>query len=335
MKLKRNITLDYILSKVSAYDIYAYYMPWPFKLNKNCLSPFKSENYPSFIIGNKLGKITHKAFNGSESGDCVDFVGQMFRLNHVESLEKIAEDFGLKDVTTTRYERIIASIEKPIIEEYEEEPLHFLAKAKAFTQQHIDYLAEGFLEPKDLNISEDTKAYALQEWYVNKQRQSMKYNEVAFFYNLKNERGDWIKIYRPFVDKLSKWRTNIPFTEMHGVSNIKNCKISIIAKSVKDAAFLKKYISSCVCVVQAEDISAISEENIKIITESSERVFLSFDNDEKGVRASKEITEKTGWSYINPPKDLLQYNVSDWFDMAKYYKTPEAVQDYFKSKGLL
>ena len=67
MKLKRNITLDYILSKVSAYDIYAYYMPWPFKLNKNCLSPFKSENYPSFIIGNKLGKITHKAFNGNSS----------------------------------------------------------------------------------------------------------------------------------------------------------------------------------------------------------------------------------------------------------------------------
>ena len=85
-----------------------------------------------------------------------------------------------------------------------------------------------------------------------------------------------------------------------------------------------------------ERLIYLIDDGLDIIFEREGKyLFLSFDNDEKGVRASKEITEKTGWSYINPPKDLLQYNVSDWFDMTKYYKTPEAVQDYFKSKGLL
>lgn len=334
MRVYREIDKRYLLTKLSEYDIYAMYYPYKFKLNKVCLNPFKQEKNPSFIIGNKIGRFYHKSFNSEHKGDCFDFVKDMFHLQYYSDVfKKIAKDFGLLEKDDTEYQRVISTIDRPAFIEIE--PLHIQAVPKPFTDQHIDYLKRGFLEPQDLNISSDTKAFAVSSWYINKVRQYLPSDEICFGYNLKNERGDWMKIYRPFAAKKDKWRTNIPFYEMHGLDNInKKSDFSIITKSVKDAAFLKKYITDSVCVVQAEDISAITEENIKYIEKNSSRVLVSFDSDEKGKQASKEITELTGWKHINVPDKYLKENINDWFDLAKTYGV-DSVKNHFQSKGFL
>ena len=58
MRLKP-LKAESILEKVSEYDIFRYYMPnsdW--KPNNVTFSPFRSEKTPSFMIGNKHGRLT-------------------------------------------------------------------------------------------------------------------------------------------------------------------------------------------------------------------------------------------------------------------------------------
>lgn len=333
MRVIKEITKEKLLSKVSPYDIYAHYYPGKFKINKLCLSPFKAEKHPSFLVSTKFGNLYHKAFNTEHSGDCFNFVEQMFHLDYFDALDKIAKDFGLKEKDDTVYKQIISTIDKPSF--IPRDIIRIQATTKPWEQSHRDYLAQGFLEPEDLNISSDTRAFAVKDYYINKVRQYLSSSEICIGYNLKNERGDWLKIYRPKARKEEKWRSSIPFDEMHGLGNISGCPKSITAKSVKDGAFLKKYIMPCVCVTQAEDSAAFSEDTIKYIDSNSKMNYLSWDNDEKGVRACKEVTEQTGWGYINPPKELLQHGVTDWFEMAAFYKTPHAVQDFFAKKGVI
>jgi len=332
MNIERDISRDYIMSKVSPYEIYSLYMPWKFVINRACQNPLAiKDRHPSFIIGNKYGTLTHKAFNSPHSGDCINFVMQMFNLNYKSALDKIAKDFGLKEQDDTKYTRIMSEISNPEVADS-----HVLLQVipKKWNHYHIDYLKQGFLEPKDLDISDDTTAFAVKSWYINKNKQYLKSDEICIAYNLKNERGDWLKIYRPQADKKDKWRTNIPFQEMHGLNNMLNCEIGIIAKSVKDAAFIKKFITPHVCVVQAEDYAAMSEQNIEFLKKNCKRIYTSFDNDEKGVLASKEINQKTGWGWINVPHILLKEGVTDWFDWAKWAGSPEPVIKHFKNKEI-
>ena len=56
---KVKLTPDSVLSKISEYDIFRFYMldkTW--KLNQVTYSPFRKEQNPSFVIGNKNGNLS-------------------------------------------------------------------------------------------------------------------------------------------------------------------------------------------------------------------------------------------------------------------------------------
>lgn len=330
-KKKEEITRELIFSKIDAYDVYKFYMPWTFSLNYTCKNPFVTEKHPSFVIGNKFGEVTHKAFNSPHRGDCINFVEDMFGIGYHDALRKIAGDFGITSSKSVEYKAIIEQYEKP---KGIKAPVIIQAKAKPFGEEHIKYLSEFHIAPSDLNFCKDTKCVAVKEWALNRSKMPLKKDEVAFAYNLKNERGNWLKIYRPHAGKEDKWKSSIPFIEMHGLDNMKGCDVGIITKSIKDGAFIAKYITKCVCVTQAEDYTAISEENKQFIQENCKNIYVSWDNDKKGVEACQAITKATGWGYINPPRHLIEKGVSDMSDMAKLLG-PEAVIEFFKEKGII
>ena len=49
------LTVDSILSKISEYDIFMRYMPGKWVLNRPTFSPFRKEENPSFVIGDRGG----------------------------------------------------------------------------------------------------------------------------------------------------------------------------------------------------------------------------------------------------------------------------------------
>lgn len=328
---KKRISREEIFSKISSYDVFRMYMPWKFILNVNCRNPFtRKDNSPSMVIGDKTdnGEVIFKCFNSPHRGGCVEFVKELFCLNYSEALDKIANDFGLTISKSTKYKEIQGQYEQP---KNVKRPSLLQAFSMPFREEHKKYLSSFYLEPSDLSFCKDTTCVALKEWRLNRLKMPLKQGEVAFAYNLENERGNWLKIYRPFADKKEKWKSSIPFTEMHGVGNIIDCKIGIVTKSLKDGAILAKYISPNIEIVQAEDYAAITEENKKRLLTSCQELYISFDSDEKGVESCKQLTKEMECKYINPPKYLLEKGVTDWGDMIKLLG-PQAVIEFFKSK---
>ena len=76
-KLKEDIpiTLDYILSRVSEYDIYARYLG-QFKVGFIYNSPFRKDKNPSFgiFLSKRSGKLLFKDHGSGICGDIIKFV---------------------------------------------------------------------------------------------------------------------------------------------------------------------------------------------------------------------------------------------------------------------
>jgi len=329
MNIKKKIDLkELIQAKISAYDIYAYYMPWKFELNKNCRNPFQKDNIPSFRIYYKDGDCFHKSFNDSHKGDAIRFVQDYFNINFRTALKKICEDFGLLEASGDKYDRIIQHI--PIIEKKESVMPDIKARDKAFTSKHEEYLAQYYLSLDDINIFEDTEILALDKFWLNKSLFTLNKDEIGFIYYAKSINK--VKIYLPLREKGSKFWSSIPFDYIHGLHNLKNCNKGLLVKSIKDAWVVHKFTKLPLGVVQAENPSCFTEKNMEYINNNVIHPYLSWDSDAPGVKNCIEATEKTKWGYINPPKKYLP--IKDWADLTlKYGEAPLITE--FKRKKLI
>jgi len=94
---KEELVFETILSKVSEYDIFRWYMPnknW--QVNKATYSPFRKESNPSFVIYSKDNRLFYMDHSDPHyRGGCFDLVKQLFNVGHNECLEMIDRDFNL------------------------------------------------------------------------------------------------------------------------------------------------------------------------------------------------------------------------------------------------
>ena len=101
IKLKDSITLDYILSRVSEYDIYARYLG-KFKVGGIYNSPFRKDSNPSFgvFLSRKTGKLLFKDHGSGECGDVIKFVQELKGIhNYNEVLLQIVKDLKVTNDT--------------------------------------------------------------------------------------------------------------------------------------------------------------------------------------------------------------------------------------------
>jgi len=328
---KTKLSIDAILSRISEYDIFRYYMPnHDWKINRVTYSPFRRENNPSFMIGNKMGYLMFIDYaDTSLRGDCFNFVQMLHNLPSVsDTLKMIDRDFGLglsTGVMTGEYKKIISEYKQP---EIEKRYSLIQVKVRKFTQDELDYWAQYHQDIQDLR---DNNIYSIKELYLNKQRFPLGENELRFGYLYE---GQYWKIYRPFADKKHKWMpNNVPITAMDGKENIKDCSVAFINKSKKDYMVMKK-LFPCSCAVQNEGLGCFSHENVEYLKANSDRQILSFDADDVGVQNSKQITEMFDFDYTNVPRQYLAEGIKDWADLAKAHGL-KAIETYLKSKNLL
>ncbi len=328
---KTKLSIEAILSRISEYDIFRFYMPnQDWKINRVTYSPFRHENNPSFMIGNKMGYLLFIDYaDTSKRGDCFNFVQMVHNLlNMSETLRKIDKDFGLglsTGVMTEDYKRIISEYKQPHLEKRYS---LIQVKVRKFTKSELDYWAEYHQDLQDLR---DNNVYSIKELYLNKQRFPLGENELRFGYLYE---GQYWKIYRPYADKKHKWMpNNVPITAMDGKLDITNCDVAFINKSKKDYMVMKK-IFPCSCAVQNEGLGCFSHENVEYLKANSDRQILSFDADDVGVQNSKQITEMFDFEYTNVPRQYLAEGIKDWADLAKAHGL-QAIKDYLKTKNLL
>jgi hypothetical protein len=327
----KEITINDVLSKISEYDIFMFYMPnknW--RVNTITYSPFREEHNPSFMIGTKNGYLSFIDFGDtSRRGGCFDFVQMLYGLNSLRDvLLLIDRDFGLcisGKTNVGKYKRIVSDYKQP--EELGKRYSMIQVVTRKFTNEELAYWNQYHQDVDDLRAN---NIYSIKKVYLNKQLFTLKDTELRFgyFYD-----GHW-KIYRPFGDKKSKWvPNNVPITAMDGLDDIKNCGIAIINKSKKDYMVMKKVFPTC-CAVQNEGMGCFSTENVDYIKKNSFLQVLSFDSDVTGVTNSQQITKVFDFDYCNVPKEYLAEGIKDWADLAKTHGL-KVIEDYFKLKKLL
>ena len=325
------LTPQAVLQKISEYDIFRFYMPekgW--KINQATFSPFRQENNPSFLIGNRKGFLSFIDFaDTSKRGDCFTFVKMLHNLSTMDDvLRMIDRDFGLgflPQTATGDYKVITKLYKQP--EDVGKRYSIIQAVTRKFTNEELEYWNQYHQSLDDLRAN---NIYAIKKLYLNKQLFPLKDTELRFGYLYD---GHW-KIYRPFADKKNKWvPNNVPITMMDGKEDISNCKIAFINKSKKDYMVMKK-VFPCCCAVQNEGIACFSDENVEYLKANSDRQILSFDSDETGVHNSKQITELFDFEYINVPRRYLSEGIKDWAYLVKAYGY-YPVENYLRQKGLL
>lgn len=306
------ITKELILSKITSYDIFRYYMPnvnW--KVNVKTNSPFKKDNNPSFLIGYRFNDLSFVDFRDTSlKGDCFTFVKLLYNLENVyDAYKKIDNDFelGILNSSKINYTSIIKQYKQP---ELVIKNTFIQVKTKKFTKEELAYWEDYYQTIDDLK---ENNIYSISKLYLNRELFSFNPTNLKFAYLYEDK---W-KIYTPFADKRQKWvPNNVPITAMDGLHNVQNCDVIFITKSKKDYMVLKKIIPN-VCAVQNEGIGCFSEENVKYLKNNSKRQILSFDSDETGVKNSIEITKKFEFDYQNVPKMYLKENINDWASLAK------------------
>jgi hypothetical protein len=326
------LTPDKILEKITEYDIFKYYMPnTDWETNVVTFSPFRNERNPSFMIGNKQGRLTFIDFaDTSKRGSCFDFVRMSFNLKDLkEVLSLIDRDFGLgfsRETNTEQYKRIVSQYIQPVraVKAYS----NIQVIVKPFTNDELAYWNQYHQSLDDLKAN---NVYSISKVYLNKQLFPAPFSELRFGYLY----GDKWKIYRPHAkDKKSKWvPNNVPITAMDGKDDIKQCDVAFINKSKKDYMVMKK-LFPCSCAVQNEGLGCFSPENVEYIKSNSASQILSFDSDITGVENSQQITKIFDFGYCNVPRKYLSEGIKDWSDLVRAHGYDPVIK-HLTEKGLI
>lgn len=333
-KIKTRLTIENVLSRISEYDIYKMFMTHKFTPNRVTRSPFRKDDNPSFVIGNKNGKYIHIDYgDGRYRGGCFDFVMQKEGLDLYNCLKLVDKTFSLGlEGGDVKYKEIVEKYEQPEIDEIET-PKHIEATHKAFTKEGHAYwnayhLSEDYLKKYDV--------YQVKQLFIARSRFPLPTNEPVFVFRTPEGK---MKIYRPTISRsvkkesrtyLWRFRTSIPNTYMFGKENMK-CKKGLVLKSKKDEMVIS-LIYPCVSSIQSESIACFSEENVKFLNDNCEQVYIGMGSDKQGKEQSQLITGTFGYKHINTPDNYLPDN--DFAEVAKRHGL-KVLEDHFKNKGIL
>lgn len=328
-KKKPILNQDAIFKRITAYDIFKFYMPTPWKPNEVCISPFRHDKHPSFMIGNKNGVLAFIDFGDTSfKGDCLTFVKMLHGLRNMdEILKKIDTDFKLgisSGKFSTEYKMITSSYKQP--EDLGKRYSMIQVVTRNFTKEELAYWNEYHQDIEDLRREH---IFSISKLYFNRKLYSLG-NDLRFGYFYE---GHW-KLYRPFGSRKTKWApNNVPITAMDGKNAIKDCDVAFINKSKKDYMVMKK-VYPWSCAVQNEGIACFDEDNLNFLRANSNTQVLSFDSDVVGVKNSQQITQLFGFGYCNVPRKYLTEDIKDWAALGKVHGL-KVIEDCLKEKKLL
>lgn len=338
-KKRELISLDAILSKITEYDIYRYYLDKDFIIGSSDLinSPFRKEDKGSFgiFLSRESGRMCHNDYGDStKSGTCVDFVKQVCGgLDYYNALCQIDKDFNLGicnkyDSNKPNYSVITSQYIQPKEVLNKEKLIQIIPKT--FTSEDLDYWKQFGITLEELKKN---KIYSVGKLYINKRLINNYSKELRFAYVF----DKYIKIYSPYsIDY--KWISSVPIDYISNLDEIKyklftgsNADKLIIGKSLKDQIVLQKFFPD-VCSSQNESHVSINEEDIRLF-QKYPRVLINYDADEPGVRNCIYYNQ-FGFGYFNTPSNLVSKSIKDVSDFVKH-KGLDKLEEFLKYKQLI
>jgi len=295
-KQKEPLTLDYILSKVSEYNIYAKYLG-KFQVGYIYNSPFRKDTNPSFGIfqSKKSGRLLFKDHGTGICGDVVKFVSEMTGItNYNLILQRIVADLRITNKTELKADKVYKKSNETVIG----------IVRQNFTDVDLAYWKNFGITAKTLNkFNVHSIKYYLCDGIV---KGIYKNENPMFAYKV----YDRFKIYRPLADKYTKWRNNLTELDIQGYEQLpEKGDLLIITKSLKDVMAL--YEMGYTAISPSSESTFIPEKALKLILKRFKRVLICFDRDVPGVKNMRKLKLKTGLDGFLVHKKFKAKDISD------------------------
>lgn len=295
-KLPDNITLDWILSKVTEYDIYAKYIG-QFKVGMIYNSPFRKDKNPSFGIyySKRTKQLLFKDHGTGECGNVIKFVSLFTgKTEYNDILSDIVDKLNITNNTKLVSSKQYISPTETVIGVVRQE----------FTDVDINYW-------KQFNISINT----LKKFNVNSIKYYLCNGIVKGTYKRENPMYAYkvynnFKIYRPLADKYTKWRNNLTDYDIQGYEQLpQKGDILFITKSMKDVMCLHEM--GYPAVSPSSESTFLPKDVLEQLKTRFKRIIILFDRDVAGVKRSCKLSRETGLEAIFINKKFKAKDVSD------------------------
>lgn len=308
-QLTNPITLDYILSKVTEYDIYAHYIG-QFKVGMIYNSPFRKDKNPSFGIfySKRDKKLLFKDHGTGECGNVIKFV-QLYTgiTNYNDILQDIVAKLNItSDTKLDSSKQYIPSTETVIGVVRQE-----------FTDIDLKYWNQFHISKKTLKkFNVNSIKYYLCNGIV---KGIYKPENPMYAYKVYNN----FKVYRPLGDKYTKWRNNLTEYDVQGYEQLpKKGDICIITKSLKDVMCL--YEMGIPAISPSSESTWLPDTVLEAILKRFKTVLICFDRDGPGMKNLRKISLKTGLKWLIMPKKFKAKDISDAISVNSF----DIVKDY-------
>ena len=307
-ELASPVTLEWILSKVTEYDIYAKYIG-QFKVGMIYNSPFRKDKNPSFGIfySKRTKQLLFKDHGTGECGNVIKFV-QLYtgKTNYNDILQDIVSKLNItNDTVLDSSKQYIPSTETVI----------GVVRQK-MTETDINYWSQFHISTKTLKkYNVDSIKYYLCNGVV---KGIYKPENPMFAYKVYNN----FKIYRPLGDKYTKWRNNLTEYDVQGYEQLpKKGDICIITKSLKDVMCL--YEMGIPAISPSSESTWIPESVLADLKKRFKKIIIIFDRDQAGFKNVRKIIKKykdLDFLFINKKfksKDISDAIKNNSYEMVK------------------
>ena len=290
------ITLDYILSKVTEYDIYAKYIG-NFKVGMIYNSPLRKDKNPSFGIfySKRANKLLFKDHGTGESGDVIKFVSLYTgKTNYNDVLNDIVEQLNITSSTKLTHKMEYKSPENTIIGVVRQD----------FTEADKEYWSQYNIS---LNTLKTFNVASIKYYLCNGIVKGIyKDDNPMYAYKVYNN----FKIYRPLADKYHKWRNNLTEYDIQGYEQLpKIGDLLIITKSLKDVMCF--YEMGYNAISPASESTWLPDIALEDLRKRFKRIILMFDRDVTGTKYLRKISLKTGLEPLLVNKKFKAKDISD------------------------
>lgn len=306
-KLPDNITLDWILSKATEYDIYAKYIG-QFKVGMIYNSPFRKDKNPSFGIyySKRTKQLLFKDHGTGECGNVIKFVSLFTgKTEYNDILSDIVDKLNITNNTKLVSSKQYIPPTETVIGVVRQE----------FTDIDINYW-------KQFNISINT----LKKFNVNSIKYYLCNGIVKGTYKRENPMYAYkvynnFKIYRPLADKYTKWRNNLTDYDIQGYEQLpQKGDILFITKSMKDVMCLHEM--GIPAVSPSSESTFLPKDVLENLKKRFKSIILLFDRDSSGCKNSIKIYNqyKIKPLFVNKKfnsKDLSDAIKNNGFDTMK------------------
>nr|DAX15036.1 MAG TPA: DNA primase [Bacteriophage sp.] len=290
------ITLDWILSKVTEYEIYAKYIG-EFKVGMIYNSPFRKDKNPSFGIfySKRTHQLLFKDHGTGECGNIIKFV-QLYtgKTEYKDILKDIVSRLNITNNTKLDHSKEYKQPTETIIGVVRQD----------FTEADKQYWSQ-------FNIDLET----LKKYDVNSIKYYLCNGIVKGIYKPENPMYAYkvynnFKIYRPLADKYHKWRNNLTEYDIQGYKQLpEKGDVLIITKSLKDVMCL--YKMGIPAISPASESTFIPNIALEELKKRFKRIIILFDRDKAGCKYLRKISQETGLEPMLIHKKFQAKDISD------------------------